>query len=146
MIRCLTGHYRYCSWPVKKASPGMCPCRWWTFWTPFANKLANNLQFFMSFWFKWLLSVHHVRFLLCWRVMVDRLTLLNSKGLSLLRTVNEKSKMLIFCTVLIFALIFMTFDRYLLYRWYKLTFETFYVHEKCKIFDFKYSKAMQQHT
>jgi len=26
--------------------------------------------------------------------------------------------------VLIFALIFMTFDRYLSYRWYKLTFET----------------------
>jgi len=26
-------------------------------------------------------------------------------------------------------LIFVTFDRYLLYRWYKLTFETFYMHE-----------------
>jgi len=52
-----TGHYRQCRWPVKKAPPGMCPCRWWTFWTPFVNKLANSLQFFMSFWFKWLLSI-----------------------------------------------------------------------------------------
>jgi len=42
---------------VKKASPDMCPCKWWKFWTLFVNKLANNLQFFMSFWFKWLLSI-----------------------------------------------------------------------------------------
>jgi len=57
-----------------------------------------------------------------------------------------KRKMLIFCVVLIFALIFMIFDKYLSYhRWYKLTFETFYVHEKCKISDFKFSKATQQH-
>ena len=54
--------------------------------------------------------------------------------------------MLIFCIVLIFALIFVTFDRYLLYRLYKLTFETCYVHEKCKISDFKFPKVMQQHT
>jgi len=48
--------------------------------------------------------------------------------------------------LLIFALIFMTFDKYLSYRWYELTFETFYVHEKCKISDFKFSKVVQQHT
>ena len=24
-------HYRHCNWPVEKASPGMCPCKWWTF-------------------------------------------------------------------------------------------------------------------
>jgi len=48
--------------------------------------------------------------------------------------------------MLIFALIFIIFDRYLSYRWYKLTFETFYVHEKCKISYFKFSKVMQQHT
>jgi len=54
--------------------------------------------------------------------------------------------MLIFCIVLIFAVIFVTFDRYLLYRWYKLPFETFYVQEKYKISDFKFPKVMQQHT
>ena len=43
--------------------------------------------------------------------------------------VRTKCKMLIFCIVLIFALTFVTFDRCRLYRWYKLTFETFYVHE-----------------
>jgi len=54
--------------------------------------------------------------------------------------------MLIFCIVLIFALIFVTIDRYLLHRCYKFTFETFYVHEKCKMSDFKVPKVMQQHT
>jgi len=48
--------------------------------------------------------------------------------------------------VLIFGLIFMTFDRYLLYRWYKVTFRTFCVHKKCKISYFKFSKVMLQHT
>ena len=32
-------HYRHTNWPVEKASPGMCSCKWWTFWTLFVNKL-----------------------------------------------------------------------------------------------------------
>jgi len=52
--------------------------------------------------------------------------------------------MLIFRIVLIFAL--MTFDRYLSDRWQSHIWNTFYVHEKCKISDFKFSKAVQQHT
>ena len=82
--------------------------------------------------------------------MVDKRTgiLLNCKALVKLVKDSEwtKRKMLIFCIVLIVALIFMTFDKYLSYRWYQLTFETFYVHEKCKISDFNFSKVMQQHT
>ena len=51
--------------------------------------------------------------------MVDKRTLLNGKALIKLVKDSErtKSKMLIFCIVLIFALIFMTFGRYLLDRW-----------------------------
>ena len=56
-----------------------------------------------------------------------------------------KSKMLIFCTLLIFACILMTSDRYLLDRQQKSHMKHFYVHEKCKISDFKFPKVMQQH-
>jgi len=145
MVRFLTGHYRHCSWPVKKASPGMYPCKCWTFWTLFVNKLANNVQFFMSFWFKWLLSIMSDFYCVdaWWSVGLPCLT---SKVKFVKNSEWTKIKMLIFCIVLIFALIFMTFDKYLSYRWYKLTFETFYVHEKCKISDFKFSKVMQQRT
>jgi len=53
---------------------------------------------------------HGVRFEIFTVWMVDRQ---NCKALSVLRTVNEqKGKMLIFCIVLIFARIFMTFDRF----------------------------------
>jgi len=70
-------------------------------------------------------SAHAVRLLLCWCLMVDRPTFVNYKASSLLRIVNEqKSKMLIFCIALIFARIFMTFDKCLLDRWYKVAFET----------------------
>jgi len=48
--------------------------------------------------------------------------------------------------MLIFALIFVTFDRYQLYSWYKLTFDKVYVHEKCNISYFKFPKVMQQRT
>jgi len=24
-------HYRHCNCPAEKASPDMCPCKWWTF-------------------------------------------------------------------------------------------------------------------
>jgi len=145
MVRFLTGHYPHCSWPVKKASPGMCPCKWWTFWTPFVNKLGNNLQFFMSFWFKWLLSIMSGFYCVdaWWSIGLPCLT---SKVKFVKDSEWTQSKMLIFCIVLTFALIFMTFDRYLLYRWYILTLDTFYVHEKCKISDSKFSKVMQQHT
>ena len=86
----------------------------------FEHLLWTNLQTICIFhvFLVHVASVHCVRFLLCWCLIVDRPTLLNCKALNLLRTVNEqKSKMLIFCRVLIFALIFMTFDRYLLARW-----------------------------
>jgi len=109
MVRFPTRHYWHCSWPVKKASPGMCPCKWWTFWTPFVNKLLQIICIFHVFLVQ-LASTHRVSFLLCWCLMVDRPTMLNCKALSLLRTVKEqKSKMLIFCMVLIFALILTTF-------------------------------------
>jgi len=101
-------HYSWVSWPVKKASPRMCPCKWWTFWTPFVNKLLETISIFHVFLVQ-VASVHRISFLLCWCLMVDRPTVLNCKALSLLRTVNEKSKMLIFCMVLIFALILMAF-------------------------------------
>jgi len=57
MVRFPTGHYWHCSWLVKKASPGMCPCKWCTFWTPFVNKLLQTICIFRMFWFKWLLSI-----------------------------------------------------------------------------------------
>jgi len=91
VVRFPTGHYRQCNWPVEKVSPGMCSCKWWTFWTTFVKKLANNLHFSCV-----VSSVHCVRFFLCWCLMVDRPTLLNSE--------RTKSKMLIFCIVLLFAL------------------------------------------
>jgi len=57
---------------------------------------------------------HAVRILLC-DAWFDSPALLNHKALSLLRTVKRtKSKMLIFCRVLIFVRIFMTFARYFL--------------------------------
>jgi len=39
-------------------------------------------------------SVHHVRFLLCCRLMIDRPTLLTCKGSCLLMTVNEKKHLM----------------------------------------------------
>jgi len=45
VVRFPPGHYRQCNWPVEKVSTGMCSCKLWTFWTPFVNKLANNLHF-----------------------------------------------------------------------------------------------------
>ena len=109
------------------------------------KKLANNLQFFMSFWFKWLLSIMSDFYCVdaWWSVGLPCLT---SKVKLVKNSEWTKIKMLIFWIVLIFALIFMIFYKYLSYRWYKLTFETFYVYEKCKISDFKFSKVMQQHT
>jgi len=50
--------------------------------------LANNLHF--SCVLVQVASIHHVSFLLCWCLMVDRPTVLNCKALSLSRTVNEQ--------------------------------------------------------
>jgi len=50
--------------------------------------LANNLHFYV--FLVQVASVHRLRFLLCWCLMVDRPTLLNCKALSLLRTVKEQ--------------------------------------------------------
>jgi len=47
MVRFPTSYYWHCSWPVKKTFPGMCPCKWWTFWTPFVNKLLQTICIFM---------------------------------------------------------------------------------------------------
>jgi len=113
MVRLQTGHHWHCSWPVKEASLGMCPCKWWTFWTPFMNKLLQTICIFMHFWFKWLLSI--VSAFYCvdawWSIGLPFLT---AKALGLLRTVNTDSewttsKTLIYCMVLIFALISTTF-------------------------------------
>ena len=112
MVRFPTSYYWHCSWLVKKTSPGMCPCKWWIFWTPFVNKLLQTISIFHLCLVQ-MPSIHHVKFfccLLCWCLMVNRPTILNCKALSLLRTVNkQKVKMLIFCMVLVFALILTTF-------------------------------------
>ena len=108
-------------------------------WTLCEQTLANNLLFHVLL--DQVASIHRVRFLLRWCLMVNRPTLLNCKALSLLRTVNEQKAKCCY-----FALIFMTFDRYLLDRWQKVTFETFCVQVKCKFMIFKFSKIMQQHT
>jgi len=50
--------------------------------------LANILHFYV--FLVQVVSIHHISFLLCWCLMVDRPTLLNCKALSLLRTVNEQ--------------------------------------------------------
>jgi len=57
MVRFPTGHYWHCNLPVKKVSPGRCLCKWWKLNIFCKQTLANNLQFFVSFWFKWLISI-----------------------------------------------------------------------------------------
>jgi len=90
MVRFPTGYYWHCSWSLKKAPPGMCPCKWWTFWTPFLNKLLETISIFHVFLVE-VPSIHHVSFLLlCWCLSVDRPTVFNCKALSLLRTVNKQ--------------------------------------------------------
>jgi len=80
----------------------------------FEHRLWTNsrkrLAFFMCFWFKWLLSIVSAFYCVDAWWSIGRPTVINCKALSLLRTVNkQKSKMLIFCMVLIFALILTTF-------------------------------------
>ena len=97
MVRFPTGHYWHCNWSVQKASPGMCPCKWWTFehflWTNSCKRFA----FIMSFWFKWLLSDFY-----CvdawWSISLPCLT---AKALIKLVRDSEriKSKMLLFCII-----------------------------------------------
>jgi len=65
-----TGHYWHCSWPVKKVSPGMCVCKWWTFWTPFVNKLLQTTCISRVFLVQ-VASIHRITFLLCWCLMTD---------------------------------------------------------------------------
>jgi len=57
--------------------------------TFFVNKVLETICFFHVFLVQ-VASIHRVRFLLCWCLMVDRPTLLNCKALSLLGTVNEQ--------------------------------------------------------
>jgi len=45
-------------------SGGMCPCRWWTFLTPFVNKLLQTICMFHVFLVQ-VASIHRVSFLLC---------------------------------------------------------------------------------
>ena len=95
LVRFPTGHYHHRKWPVENASPGMCPCKWWIFWslTPFVNKL---LQIFHAF-FVQVVSAHGVRILLCWCLMDDTPLLLKCKDF---KPVNEqKVKWWIFCSV-----------------------------------------------
>jgi len=58
-------------------------------WTLFVNKVLETICFFHVFLVQ-VASIHRVRFLLCWCLMVDRPTLLDCKALSLLGTVNEQ--------------------------------------------------------
>jgi len=60
-----TEHYWHCNWPVKKVSPGICPCKWSTFWTPFVNKFLQTICIFHVFLVQ-VTSIHRVSFLLCW--------------------------------------------------------------------------------
>jgi len=103
MVRFLTGHYWHCSWPVQKASPGMCPCKWTFEHFLWANS-CKQFAFFMCFWFKWLLSI--VPDFYCvdawWSISLPCLT---AKLQFLIELVKDsertKSKMLLFCVVLI---------------------------------------------
>ena len=103
MVRCPTGHHWHCNWPVQKASPGTCLCKWWIFWHFWWTNSCK--QFICSFhvFLVQMASVYRVRFLLCWCLMVDKRTLLNCKALIKLVKDSEwtKSKMLLFCIVLI---------------------------------------------
>jgi len=77
----------------------------------FLNKLLQTISIFHVFLVQ-VASIHCVSFsfTLYSCLMVDGPTVLNCKALSLLRTVNkQKVKMLIFCMVLVFALILTTF-------------------------------------
>jgi len=124
MVRFPTGHYWHCSWPVKKASPGMSVEMVDILNTFCEQTLANSC--IIHVFLVPVASVHRVRFLLCWCVMVDRPTLLNCKALSLLRTVNEqKVKCWYFACVNLctyFSDIWHFF--YLVNTWWKVTFET----------------------
>jgi len=88
MFRFPTGHYWHCSWPVKKASPGIMSMQIVDILNTFCEQtLANSLHFHV--FLVQVASSHHVSFLLCWCLMFDRPTVLNCKALSLLKTVNE---------------------------------------------------------
>jgi len=118
-------YYWHCNWPVQKASPGMCLCKWWTFWTLFVNKLLQTICIFHVFLVQ-VASIHCISFLLCWYLMVNRPTTLNCKASSLLWTVNkQKVKYWYFAWCYLrtyFNDIWYFF--YLLARWQKVTFET----------------------
>jgi len=40
-------------------TPGMCPCKWWTFEHLLLTNSCKQLAFFMCFWFRWLLSIFY---------------------------------------------------------------------------------------
>jgi len=143
MVRFPTGHHWHCNWPVQKASPGMCPCKWWTF-EHFVNKLLQTICIFHVFLVQ-VASVHRVRFLLCWRLMVDKRTLLNCRALIKFVKERTKSKML-FCLVLINLCTYFHVIWHICCIGDKKSLETFYMHAKCKFLIFKFSKVMQQHT
>ena len=138
MVQFPTGHYWHCSLPVKKVSPGMCPCKWWTFWTPFVNKLLQTICIFHVFLVQ-VASVHPVSFLLCWCLMVDRPTVQSFKLVK--DSERTKRKLLIFCMVLIFALILTTFCVSFI-CWIdekSHIWNVFYVHDNSKFLIFTFS-------
>ena len=118
-------------------------------WTLFVNKLVQTICIFHVFLVQ-VASVHRVRFLLCWCLMVDKRTLLNCKTLIKLVKDSEwtKSKMLLFCIVLVYlCTCFHDFWQISVGQMIKNhTWNMFYVHVKCKFLIFKFSKVMQQHT
>ena len=144
-----TAHDWHCNWPVQKASPGMCPCKWCTFWTPFVNKLLQTTCIFHLFLVQ-VASIDRVSFLLCWCLMADRPTVLNCKALSLLKTVNEqevKCWYFAWCSPLHLFQWHLAFLLSVGQMTKSHIWNVFYEHENCKIFlIFKFSKVMQQHT
>jgi len=106
VVRFPPGHYRQCNWPGESVYRHVF-VQIVDILNTFCEQTCKQFAFFMCCWFKRLLST--VSDFLCRCLMVDRPTLLNSEW--------TKSKMLIFCIVLVFALLFMTLKRYLLVRW-----------------------------
>ena len=122
-------------------------------WTLCVNKLLQTICISHVFLVQ-MASVHRVRFLLCWCLMVDKRTgiLLNCKALVKLVKDSErtKRKMLLFCIVLI-NLCTNFHDIWQIsvgvgQMIKNHTWNMFYVHAKCKFLIFKFSKVMQQHT
>jgi len=106
---------------------------------------CEQLAFFMCFWFKWLLSI--VSAFNCVDAWCSIGLPCQLQSFKLVKDSEwTKSKMLIFCMVLIFN--WFSWHSAFFVCWTdnkKSHLKHFYVHEKCKFLIFKFSKVMQQH-